>query len=384
MTLDILKRNITDMETKYASPERSSDQEILQSNMSFANTSYLNEVFCSLSYIFCILNENRQIVFTNDVLLNKIGVDKPTEILGMRFGEAINCLYASDEEAGCGTSEHCRYCGAVNTMLACQKNETKTTGECRVRTVLEGVDNFLDIEVTATPFTHENKKYMIFSLIDISDKKRRAIIEKIFFHDVMNVAGGLKGFFDIFDLMNEEERKKYIQMGASLSQQIIDEIGAHRLITQAENQELVVDMKRMNSLEFIHNIAADLQFLDVAKDRKIVTDKNSVNIEFESDSVLLRRILNNMVKNALEASTPGETVSIAAQIHNEQLRFSVHNPKFMPREIEMQVFMRSFSTKGKQRGLGTYSMKILGEKMLGGKVGFTTSETEGTTFYIIL
>jgi len=34
--------------------------------------------------------------------------------------------------------------------------------------------------------------------------------------------------------------------------------------------------------------------------------------------------------------------------------------------------------------LGTYSMKILGEQSLGGTVDFTTSETEGTTFFIIL
>jgi sensor histidine kinase regulating citrate/malate metabolism len=50
----------------------------------------------------------------------------------------------------------------------------------------------------------------------------------------------------------------------------------------------------------------------------------------------------------------------------------------------MQVFMRSFSTKGVQRGLGTYSMKILGEQYLGGKVDFETNPKNGTTFYIDL
>jgi sensor histidine kinase regulating citrate/malate metabolism len=69
---------------------------------------------------------------------------------------------------------------------------------------------------------------------------------------------------------------------------------------------------------------------------------------------------------------------------DEKLKFSVHNTKFITRDIEMQVFMRTFSTKGPQRGLGTYSMKILGEQSLGGTVDFTTSETEGTTFFIIL
>ena len=43
--------------------------------------------------------------------------------------------------------------------------------------------------------------------------------------------------------------------------------------------------------------------------------------------------------------------------------------------------MRSFSTKGTQRGLGTYSMKILGEKHLGGVVDFETSVNKGTTVY---
>jgi len=372
------------MKTKYASPERSSNETILQSNSSLENISYLNEVFCSLSYIFCILNENRQIVYTNDVLLKKLGIESANEVLGLRFGEAINCRFAFEEEGGCGTSEHCRYCGAVNTMLKCQTTGEKTTGECRIRTVAEDIENYLDVEVTATPFVYEEKNYMIFSLIDISDKKRRAMIERIFFHDVLNIAGGLRGFFDIFSIIDEKEREKYIQMGASLSQQVLDEITAHRLLTQAENNELVVKLESIDSLQFIGQIATDLQFLEVAKDKQIVVDTTSVDVNFNSDPILLRRILNNMIKNALEASMPGEMVTISVSKIDEKLKFAVHNPKFIPRDIELQVFMRSFSTKGAQRGLGTYSMKIIGEQILGGSVDFSTSKTKGTTFYIVL
>ncbi len=60
--------------------------------------------------------------------------------------------------------------------------------------------------------------------------------------------------------------------------------------------------------------------------------------------------------------------------------FSVHNPSFMPRSVQLQVFQRSFSTKGEGRGLGTYSMKLLSERYLGGRVDFTTSPDGGTTF----
>ena len=372
------------METKYAPAERNTYSEVLQSNLALDEITYLNDIFCSLSFIFCILNENRQIVYTNDVLMKTLDVEDIEQVLGQRFGEAIHCRFSFEEKGGCGTSEHCRYCGAVNAMLQCQKSGLKTTSECRIRRMVKGAENFLDIEVTATPFVHENSNYTIFSLIDITDRKRRAIIEKIFFHDIMNVASGLQGFFEIFDTIDKVEQQEFIQMGASLCQQIIDEISTQRLLAQAENHELIITLQPIESLSFLQQISTDLKFLTVAREKNLDISQNSEMIRFESDPTLLRRILNNMVKNALEASTVGQTVTLSVIQFNEKVMFSVHNPRFIPRDIEMQVFMRSFSTKGTQRGLGTYSMKILGEQYLGGVVDFTTSEAEGTTFYIIL
>ena len=372
------------METKFAPAERSSLYEVLQSKLDLDKITYLNDIFCSLSFIFCILNENRQIVYTNDVLMQTLDVENIEDILGQRFGEAIHCRFSFEEKGGCGTSEHCRYCGAVNAMLQCQTTGLKTTKECRIRRIVKGTENFLDVEVTATPFTYENSNYTIFSLIDITDRKRRAIIEKIFFHDIMNVASGLQGFFEIFDSIDELEKQEFIKMGASLCQQIIDEIGTQRLLAQAESKELIINNQQIDCLPFIQRIAVDLKFLSVAKGKNIVIGADSADIHFESDPVLLRRILNNMVKNALEASSEGQTITLSVIRIGNQVKFTVHNPKFIPRDIEMQVFMRSFSTKGTQRGLGTYSMKILGEQHLGGTVDFTTSEENGTTFYIIL
>jgi len=43
----------------------------------------------------------------------------------------------------------------------------------------------------------------------------------------------------------------------------------------------------------------------------------------------------------------------------------------------MQVFNRSFSIKGGDRGLGTYSIKLLSERYLNGEVGFTSEEGTG-------
>ena len=183
------------METKYAPAARSSHENLLKSNLSLDKITYLNDIFCSLSYIFCILDQNRQIVFTNDILMKTLEIQNVNQVLGKRFGEAIDCRFAFSEVGGCGTTEHCRYCGAVNAILKSQMTGLKTTSECRIRRMINGNENFLDVEVTATPFEHDSQKYTIFSLIDITDRKRRAIIEKIFFHDIMNVARRFAGIF---------------------------------------------------------------------------------------------------------------------------------------------------------------------------------------------
>ena len=52
--------------------------------------------------------------------------------------------------------------------------------------------------------------------------------------------------------------------------------------------------------------------------------------------------------------------------------------------IVPRIFQRNFSTKAEAgRGIGTYSMKLLGEDVLGGEVGFTSSEKDGTVFRLL-
>lgn len=63
----------------------------------------------------------------------------------------------------------------------------------------------------------------------------------------------------------------------------------------------------------------------------------------------------------------------------ENIRYWVHNSGFIPRDIQLQIFIRSFSTKGRDRGIGTYSVKLL-SSYLNGNVSFTTSEENGTIF----
>ena len=111
---------------------------ILLSKSALDRYPFIGEIFCSLSYIFCILNENRQIVFANDVMMKSLGVDHVDLVLGKRFGESFKCIHSADEVGGCGTSEHCRYCGAIESTLESFRTRQKTMKECRIRRIVQG------------------------------------------------------------------------------------------------------------------------------------------------------------------------------------------------------------------------------------------------------
>jgi sensor histidine kinase regulating citrate/malate metabolism len=86
----------------------------------------------------------------------------------------------------------------------------------------------------------------------------------------------------------------------------------------------------------------------------------------------------------VESSGDLATITLGFSYLDDGCVFEVCNPDVIPREIQLQLFQRSFSTKGAGRGLGTYSMKLLGEKYLKGTVGFESTEENGTKFFIKL
>jgi sensor histidine kinase regulating citrate/malate metabolism len=67
---------------------------------------------------------------------------------------------------------------------------------------------------------------------------------------------------------------------------------------------------------------------------------------------------------------------------NNNVFFAIHNRAYIPEDVQGRIFRKFFSTKGQDRGIGTYSIKLFTEKYLKGKVWFQSNKEDGTTFYI--
>ncbi len=364
--------------TRHAPAERADGRVLAQQTKILTNQTLLVDVLNAVSTQVVILNKERQIVFANKAFLHLIEKDGLEEITGQRVGEAIGCVHSDETDGGCGTTAFCQMCGAVNAMLSAQNGKTDTQ-ECRI--IQKEESRTMDLRVMASPFRVVGEEFTVFSILDIADEKRRDVLERIFMHDLMNTAGGLRGFTRLLTTASEEDLSRFSKIVNRLAEKLVDEIEAHKQLKQAETADLEIQVNHINSLDLMKEVRMTYLNHEVANHRDIQIDPDAEGLILSSDESLLKRVLGNMTKNALEAVKPGETVTLGCRKSENNIRFTVHNPGEMPREASLQVFQRSFSTKGSGRGLGTYGMKLLSEQYLQGKVGFSSSPEEGTLFF---
>jgi signal transduction histidine kinase len=386
------------MKTEFAPAERLSHEEVEDQSRAISELPFVRDFLDAVPNMALVLNECRQIVFANRVFRDFVGAESLDELVGCRQGEVLDCIHANYigqrpgeavgciradlTEGGCGTTLFCRTCGAVQAILNSQQMKRLDVQECRM---LRGEEEQpLDLRVWSRPLDVNGVHYTVFSVMDISDEKRRKALERIFFHDVLNTAGGVKGLADMLVEagLPKEEVEDLASMISESAEQLIEEISAQRMLSAAESGDLKVQAQPVESLEVLSRVIRQFHSYNMAKDKSLLVAESAANFEFISDPVLLRRVLINLVKNALEAVEEGAAVTLGDFSDGDSVCFTVHNESVVSPEIQRQIFARSFSTKGGGRGLGTYSIKLITEKYLHGKVSFVSNEAEGTRFTV--
>jgi len=364
---------------------RADHQSVINDFEAFIANEGTAKVLDALPQVTALLNKERQVVFSNKALKVMLRKEELDEILGQRLGELIKCKNADNNTGGCGTSECCTVCGAMNAIIESQIFNHASTKECRIHTGGDLEDASLDLNVTASPFHFNNLSLTLLSIVDISHQKRRQVFERIFFHDVMNTVSALKWNLEYLPLATDKaDSENVLNTVNGISDDLIEEIRAQRDLAAAESGELKVNPILMRSKEVLGQVKSKMEHHTVSNNKTIEIQKGIVDIEFGADNVLVKRVLTNMLKNSLEATPEFGRVEMGVNLAGNGLIFWIHNPTVMSHKTQLQVFQRSFSTKGPNRGLGTYSMKLITEKYLDGKIGFTSNEKDGTKFYIQL
>lgn len=366
--------------THFAPPERAALEELRRE----AEACLTHPVACflmqALDGLVLILDVHRQVLATNERVLSL--VDSADESpLGRRPGELFGCVHAPEGPAGCGTSRACAHCGAVRAVLEAQRTGKPVEAECLLTLRHGDHEESAEFEIVASPLVVGPYTFVAVVLHDLSAAKRRDALERLFYHDVANLMQGIRGWADILASGAAASSSAVAQKLAHLTDLLDRELKSHRAMAQAEHGELKPRVRAILPLDILQDVGDLLCRHALARDRKIEILPTPEATLF-TDPELLSRVVLNMAVNAIEASFQGETITLSAQLEGPLLRFAVHNPGQIPEEIRSRIFQRSFSTKGSAgRGLGTYAMKLFGETVLGGHVGFETGPG-GTTFWI--
>lgn len=361
----------------FAPAERASEESVSEDSKNLATADHVAQVVPSA---VMILNEQRQVVFKNHHLMNMLGVSADEDIFWKHPDQLLECIHSKEKEEGFESTEFCREYGAVQTILESQHNLTTSQKECHIITV---GGKALDFRVWAMPYEFRGKSFTIFSILDIENEKRHELLETTFFHDINNILNSLHGNLQLLNIYQDENKKdecaSFIQHACS---RLVDEIGAHKRLLEAEKGRLQLQLSTFRSTDLLKEILKFVQPVQTSYMAQLSIDPHASDFELTTDRVLLMRVLHNMVKNAVEAEHQDSQVVMNCQCEDSKTTFSIHNSTFMPRNIQLQVFQRSFSTKGKGRGIGTYSMKLFTEKYLRGTVWFETCESKGTIFSV--
>lgn len=357
-------------------------KELARQSAYFADVFMTRHLLDAMPGMVLVLNRHRQIVFANRAFYQLSGRSATESLIGHLVGNVLSCHVAGDSVGGCGTGESCQTCGALVAMLS-GLSGSESVEECLFKRHDDFVVQNLTLRVWAAPLHYGGESFTVLAGTDISHERRRLALEKTFFHDILNLVGSIRGFAELMEVDDNVDPIDVSRRIQLASQRVIDEIDSQRVLLAVEKGELNVDNHVLVSSEVLNDIVALYEGQESARRRSLQIASDSVAVSFVSDAILLRRILGNMVKNALEASPPGDVVTLGVNTSEAGISFWVHNDAIIPGSYQQRIFQRDFSTKGSGRGLGTYSMQLLG-RFLSGDVSFESKLGSGTTFTLCL
>lgn len=376
----------TEPQTYFDRPGRSCADEVRAQAAHVLGAGWVGAVLSGLPGPTVLLNDNRQIVVSNQPALRLLQLGGHTDPGGLRLGEAMGCVFVKHGPDGCGTAPQCRQCGLGKANRAFGVKPGEYDGEIRLRSGEGAAEQALTLAVHLSPLNVNGMHLRLCSLADLTAARRREALENIFFHDVLNTAQAVQGAAELIPFMDDQvEQRALADIVSENTRALVGEIQTQRDLLAAEDGTLEVPRQPEHPSLIAARVADLYRRSRFGDGRTIEVEAAASDDEVSTSAVHLSRSVGNLLKNALEASKPGETVRLRVAATAEAVAIAVHNDAVMPESVQDQVFQRSFSTKARAgRGLGTYSAHLLLSRYLGGTVSFVSAPGEGTTFTIRL
>jgi signal transduction histidine kinase len=332
----------------------------------------------SVGGLVAVLDSNRQILAVNEAMAELLAAIGSNEPFSLRTGEVLNCVYAHDLPAGCGTTKRCATCGAATAIVGALATEAPVEQDCAMRVTRGGQETDLLFRVRSVPIAVEGARLLLLFLQDVTRAAERAALERSFFHDVNNLLLGLDF------AVNEKDSEERERALAAFSLRLRRELDVQRVLVSRVGSDVRPSAEAIDISALTNSLSRLLAHHPSAAHRILAIEQPLPARKLWTDPVLLQRVLFDMLLNAFEATPDSGGITLSVVDTGASFKFSVTNPGEIPPPIQLRLFQKHFTTKqGEGRGLGTFGMKLFGETFLRGRVSFVCTNHE-TTFVLEL
>jgi PAS domain S-box-containing protein len=229
---------------------------------------------------------------------------------------------------------------------------------------------------------------------DISERRQmetlREDVQRMMRHDLRSPLIGMAGLTKVLlrgSNLTEKQRRS-ISLIHELGKKTLRFLDRSRDLMQMKQGVFELKPSPVNLVEILDRIRTELEPLSLKKGLELTIELEGRPVRgdeeylVQGDENLIEMMFANLVKNAIEASPDGETLTVSIRGKEEEPQDShlidIHNLGAVPEEIR-DTFFESYTTRGKQggTGLGTHNA-LLVARAHGGDIGFTSSDEEGT------
>ncbi|MCX7861633.1 MAG: ATP-binding protein [Bacteroidales bacterium] len=205
-------------------------------------------------------------------------------------------------------------------------------------------------------------------------------------HEIKNPLTPMK--LNIQYLLKQKKEKGYIpdEMLQRTMRILLEQIESLASIASAFSTFARMPSPSVEEFDIIDEIKKAIHLFSNSETEIKFLDNGIAQCTISADKEYIQRILNNLITNAIQAIPPNreKDISVSISQQNNAIILAVKdNGIGISEDIAPNIFKPSFTTKSSGMGMGLSLVKNMVE-MMHGKIYFTSSYMQGTTFYVEL
>ncbi len=225
------------------------------------------------------------------------------------------------------------------------------------------------------------------------DAMRQALTQMIV-HDLRNPLGAMLGYLELMEMgghvSEDQDAQQYLRVISRSGQTLMDMITAMLDLAKLEAGEMQLNLGDVELGGVVSEV--ELGMRSLLERRKLKVDVRFPDDlpGLQADRECLRRIMVNILGNAISFSPIEGRITISARADNGLVRISVHDEgPGIPPEYKGRIFEKFGQVESRQTGhkystgLGLAYCKLAVEAH-GGKIDVDSEEGKGSTFWLEL